>query len=150
MERRGEAENSLTERCENCTTCEPPASTIAIRFEHDNKRASSCHVPPIANPVSTSGSLPRHRTLMIEVDCEDFHELLHMKRPDGNHQALQYALSEALIRLRDFLQYMLICNVQRFRQFPKLVGQLVEDIDVRFPNDEISSETRRFAQVQRM
>jgi hypothetical protein len=47
-------------------------------------------------------------------DTEDLRELSDAKRPDGHHKALQYSLSEAPVWLLDFLQYTLICLVQRF------------------------------------
>jgi hypothetical protein len=39
--RRDEVTNSLTEKCENCTICESPTSTIAVRLEHAIRSAYS-------------------------------------------------------------------------------------------------------------
>ena len=72
-ERRVDVKNSLTEKCENCTTGEPPVALItASRVEHVDSTASA-------------GS-SRHQTswysgidLALEIECEQVGQFLDVK-----------------------------------------------------------------------
>jgi hypothetical protein len=54
---------------------------------------------------------------VIDVDREDFRELLHLKWADGDNEALQKTMSKVPVRPPDLLQYALVRLVQGFRKF---------------------------------
>src|SRR6266581_2304910 len=53
----------------------------------------------------------------VKVNCEDFCKLRHVKWANGNSETLEEPMSMYSVRLWNFLQYPLVCLIQRFWQF---------------------------------
>jgi hypothetical protein len=58
-----------------------------------------------------------HPSRCVKVNRKDLCELLDTKWANGNSEALEEPMSMYSVRLGNFLQYPLVCLIQRFWQF---------------------------------
>jgi hypothetical protein len=109
MASRFDVKNSLTEKCENCTTWLPALSTTATRLEHAEITASSAF----------SGSQPFVKCgefCLVETNCKYLCKLFDAKRANRHHETSEQSLCVFSFILGDAQQCPAICFVQCLRQ----------------------------------